>query len=1325
MEVVVTEEKKKIFRARKTMKISDRQQLESLHSTLLTAAPALSEAPSPPLMNGTHKEDGQKVADKEQNNISDSNSPPATSPASLASLSSPAPFLSLNLSPSPASSQSPKAKDETSPTSPFHSLNFELKKMQDEDDDDEKKGSSPSSPKESVTQASTESKDNKEKDAEMNSEEKKKEAEKTATKDSAVDSAKDSSKDSDPCSSAAPPVTDCTEPMETENDTIKAKDSEASTAKIIDENPSSPKCTTSTFPPCPSSSRPASSSSVDVNQEKKVKLENKEEEKEKEDVKKGSLKNEAKMEVNTVKVETKEIKTEDGKTTKPSRPSSTPPSSTVQEDKGSTSGLKRTLSEGNDKEEQTIKRDGKRPKVEREELEAQLELKITAKAGSHHKLEKIVQQLVDERLRALQATIFDQHFEELKDRVDKIDCANKHQTAINTLQAKIARLAKKFGEANQASENKKKNEALAAAAAAAAAAKAATVTNTPQAQRLVRTSMELKQTPTTVSSSNTAAAPLMSAQLVPTAAQVTTPTSTTMVTQAPILQLITSTSNAVSSLATGITTQSPTGTLLLKTASGSSMMTTGQPLLIQLPLSMANGQAGTLVNIPVSSLSAASSLNKVKTTSTATFILKPAPAITTAPVSVPAAATAPAMQASTGQMSSTQISLARAVYQGGAGGITTPNAGVSVTTARTPAQSVSVAGAMSSASSPATSGPAATGSTAPGPPQGTSLTSKTVVIDMSAMESSPHIKKERTEKNLNTAEALKMFHNLDSDDSDGDGDLSDLGNESDLSWVHETTSSESDSECLPRKKRWLSPAATAQSAQGLPEPALEPTGVLSPPLVSSQLKAAVEKGKDGTVWLVLQPDGLPGSRQMQNGLTEAAGPTAHAKSNVKDALSAFLCLFDDGMLKHIRDCTVAEAHRDRRNSSWDLTVAELKAFIALLYVRGAQCAKNIEFDSMWSEEWGFPFFRQTMARNRFRDIMRFLRFDKKETRRVRLQDDKFALVRATWDQFIQNSIACYKPGINITIAEQLFPTKARCKFTQYMGNKPDKFGIKFWLAADVNSKYMVNGSPYLGKEETQSAGQIVGESVALSLAEPFLGKGRNITTGDFFTSLKLATALQAKNTSLVGTMGKQKRELPPSVKQQAELFSTKVLKCGDATLTVYQGKPRKNVCILSTMHTGVGTFSGAKAKPESLMYHNGTKHGVDVLDQMARAYSVKGGTQRWPVAVFYNILDLAGINAHILFKECTSNKITRRKFLQQLAEELRAEHMEGKAAARQLAQGGPKWMQPMQQAQKRRQCQVRKGCKQNKTSDTCSKCHRHVCGSCARRAAVICIECDQ
>lgn len=61
----------------------------------------------------------------------------------------------------------------------------------------------------------------------------------------------------------------------------------------------------------------------------------------------------------------------------------------MKEDKSSTTGLKRTLSEGYENDGQTVKREGKRPKVEREELEAQLELKITAKAGSHHKLGKV------------------------------------------------------------------------------------------------------------------------------------------------------------------------------------------------------------------------------------------------------------------------------------------------------------------------------------------------------------------------------------------------------------------------------------------------------------------------------------------------------------------------------------------------------------------------------------------------------------------------------------------------------------------------------------------------------------------------------------------------------------------------------------------------------------------------------------------------------------------------------------------------------------------------------------------------------------------------
>ncbi|KAM3864753.1 activating transcription factor 7-interacting protein 1-like [Diretmus argenteus] len=759
MEVAVAEEKKKIFRARKTMKPSDRQQLESLHSISLTGPPPLSNPSPPPLLNGIHKEDGQKVSDKEQNNTLEPNSPHTPSPVSPASRSSPALSLSLNLSPSPPPSQSPKAKDEdpTSPTSPFHSLNFELKKMEEEG----KKGSSPSSSNECA--ASAEAKQGQKKDieviTEMDKMEKKAEAHAT-TEGQAMDFVKDSAK-SPPVSSAVsgkksekdhrakPGSTEtmemdsntteakateakATEAKATEAKATEAKATEASTAKRKREKPSSPKATTSTSspqstsPPCSSSSHPAPSSSTVPKQGQEIKHKDLKEEvkDDKEGMKKVSTKVEQ-MEVDSVKVEVKKEKAVAGQSAKPSRSSSTPPSETAPEEKCSTSGLKRTF----EKDEQTVQRDVKRPKVEGLELEAQLVRKITAKASSRLKLEKVVQQLVEERLRVLQLTVFDKDLQELKDRVDKIDCATKHQTALNTLQTKIARLKKKFGEASQVSKNKRKQEALAAAAtaaktaaAAAAADKTAAAANTPPAQWPVRTSMEVKQTPTTFAS------------MAPPAQPTPAPTSTAMVTQSPILQPITSTSKAVTTLATGITTQTPTGTLLLKTAAGSNMMGPGQPLLIQLPLSMTNGQTETLVNFPVSSLSAANSLNKGKTsTTTTTYILKPAP-ITTVATSSSVAGTVSALQASTGQMSPAQISLARAVYSGGTGGINTPKAGVSVTAARTPAQSVFVAGAMSSASSPATSGPAATGSTAPGPPQGTSMTSKT---DNQATGSSP------------------------------------------------------------------------------------------------------------------------------------------------------------------------------------------------------------------------------------------------------------------------------------------------------------------------------------------------------------------------------------------------------------------------------------------------------------------------------------------------------------------------------------------------------------------------------------------------------------
>jgi hypothetical protein len=53
-----------------------------------------------------------------------------------------------------------------------------------------------------------------------------------------------------------------------------------------------------------------------------------------------------------------------------------------------------------------------------------------------------------------------------------------------------------------------------------------------------------------------------------------------------------------------------------------------------------------------------------------------------------------------------------------------------------------------------------------------------------------------------------------------------------------------------------------------------------------------------------------------------------------------------------------------------------------------------------------------------------------------------------------------------------------------VANKPDKSGIKSWLAADGKSKYLLNRCPYLGKDEHQPADKLQVDLVVLHLMQP-------------------------------------------------------------------------------------------------------------------------------------------------------------------------------------------------------------------------------------------------
>ncbi|XP_071746952.1 piggyBac transposable element-derived protein 4-like [Lepeophtheirus salmonis] len=263
------------------------------------------------------------------------------------------------------------------------------------------------------------------------------------------------------------------------------------------------------------------------------------------------------------------------------------------------------------------------------------------------------------------------------------------------------------------------------------------------------------------------------------------------------------------------------------------------------------------------------------------------------------------------------------------------------------------------------------------------------------------------------------------------------------------------------------------------------------------------------------------------------------------------------------DKSVVDARSKLKNDVWTTSKREILQLIAIMYARGI-LAKGQPTEVIWSRTLGINLFRNTIPHDKYKELLRYIRFDIRSTRSQRLQNDKFALISMVWDRFVENCKSSYRPGeniTNITFDEQLFPTKARYPFTQYMAKKPDKFDIKFWLAVDASSKYLVNGFSYLGKDSQRPANKFLSEYIVMKLMEPYLDKGRNVTTNNFFTSLSLANELQKNRTTILGTMNRARKEIPSELKATKQaLFSSLIFVNSGKTLTFYQGK-KKQKCL--------------------------------------------------------------------------------------------------------------------------------------------------------------------
>lgn len=496
-------------------------------------------------------------------------------------------------------------------------------------------------------------------------------------------------------------------------------------------------------------------------------------------------------------------------------------------------------------------------------------------------------------------------------------------------------------------------------------------------------------------------------------------------------------------------------------------------------------------------------------------------------------------------------------------------------------------------------------------------------------------------------------------------------------------------------------------------------------------------GKDGTKWQK-NPPRINVRTRNENIIKETPGVKSHAR-NKKSHLECFELFLSEDILYSILihtnnriqtnlllkygtsetiDCTRSE-----------ITLIELKALIGLLILAGVYRAGRENLEDLWATDGtGIEIFRLTMTRNRFTFLLNNLRFDDMLTRTERASTDRLAPIRHIFECFVTNCQDAYTPYEYLTLDEELVAFRGKCGFRQYIPSKPAKYGIKIYALVDCKTFYTVNLEIYCGKQPDNSPYTVSNKpyDVVDRIVRCVSGTSRNVTMDNFFTSLESTQhLLEYHKLTVVGTLRANKTCLPAEFKTRREEKSSMFGFQKDITLVSYVPKPRKMVYLMSSLHHDqiIDEQTGAQQKPEIITFYNATKSGVDVVDKLSRTYDVSRNSNRWPLTIFFALVNHAGINSMIVY--LSNNNIQmkksnhRRKFLKKLGLSLLEEHQKNRKENERLPKelrkrlgehlGEPSLASPGKKTNGVQRCSKCPRKKDRKTKYVCEKCSIPLC----------------
>ncbi|XP_016658230.1 uncharacterized protein LOC107883176 [Acyrthosiphon pisum] len=396
---------------------------------------------------------------------------------------------------------------------------------------------------------------------------------------------------------------------------------------------------------------------------------------------------------------------------------------------------------------------------------------------------------------------------------------------------------------------------------------------------------------------------------------------------------------------------------------------------------------------------------------------------------------------------------------------------------------------------------------------------------------------------------------------------------------------------------------------------------------------------------------------------------------------------------------------DIRPSKFLYDEVELRSLFGLLFYSAVFKSNHENANTLFATDGtGREIVRLVMSKKRFLFLISCLRFDNSDTRTERKENDPLAPISEIFNEFIENCKLNYSLSSCVTVDEMLVSFRGRCKFKMYIPNKPAKYGLKMMCLTDSRSHYLFNAYIYAGQNT---------DGITLDHTERKFSKPTQ-------SVLRLSKPIQGTNPFL------------PKKKSTVGLTQYGFTK--DLTLLSYVPKPNKAVLLISSMHNQKG-FDNDVQKPEIISYYNSTKGGVDALDEKCSVYSTGRRTRRWPLAIFYRLLDISSVNSYVLYNSFKNNEtMTRADYLKSLAFELVSPELERRfkntCISREIRSGIGRVLGKSKnlkdtpvyedKLESRKTCRICPPKKKRNTIYQCKLCGDPICLECSRK---ICSNC--